>query len=68
MKKANINRTFDLSLKLDLVKKIERGEITILFIRIPRGSASGVAHRFVFGNRKLIKPEIGFLFSQLNLT
>ena len=32
MKKVNIKRTFDLSLKLDLVKKIERGEITVLEI------------------------------------
>ncbi|WP_164905167.1 hypothetical protein [Aequorivita ciconiae] len=31
MKKENSNRTFDLSLKLNLVKQMERGEIDSIF-------------------------------------
>lgn len=68
MKKANIKRTFDLSLKLDIVKKIERGEITVLGISRAYGVSCTAVYRWLRKYSSIYKEQTRVIVEDKSLS
>jgi transposase len=68
MKKANIKRTFDLSLKLDIVKKIERGEITVLEISRIYGVSRTAVYNWLGEYSRMYKKQTRVIVEHKSLS
>jgi transposase len=68
MKKANIKRTFDLSLKMDLVKKVERGEITVLGISKVYGVSCTAVYKWLRKYSTIYKKQTRVIVEDKSLS
>lgn len=57
MKKENLRRTFDLSLKLDLVKQMERGELRVLEVSKIYGLSTVAVYKWLYKYSEIYKKQ-----------
>lgn len=57
MKKENLKRTFDLSLKLDLVKQIERGELRVSEVSKIYGLSATAIYKWLHKYSEMYKKK-----------
>ena len=68
MKKENLKRTFDLSLKLDLVKQIERGEIRVSEVSKIYGLSHTAIYKWLYKYSEMYKKQIRVIVEQKSLS
>ena len=68
MKKENLKRTFDLSLKLDLVKQIERGEIRVSEVSKIYGLSPTAIYKWLHKYSEMYKKQTRVIVEQKSLS
>ena len=68
MEKVNIRRIFDLSLKLDIVKKIERGEITVRAVSRVYGVSCTAVYKWLQKYSRLYKKQTRVIVEDKSLS
>lgn len=68
MKKENLKRTFDLSLKLDLVKQIECGEIRVSEVSKIYGLSTTAIYRWLHKYSDIYKKQTRVIVEQKSLS
>jgi transposase-like protein len=68
MKKENLKRTFDLSLKLDLVKQIERGELRVSEVSKIYGLSATAIYKWLYKYSEMYKKQTRVIVEQKSLS
>lgn len=68
MKKENLKRTFDLSLKLDLVKQIERGELRVSEVSKIYGLSTTAVYKWLYRYSEIYKRRSRVIVEQKSLS
>jgi len=68
VKKENLKRTFDLSLKLDLVKQIERGELRVSEVSKIYGLSPTAIYKWLHKYSEMYKKQTRVIVEQKSLS
>lgn len=68
MKKDNLRRIFDLSLKLDLVKQIERGELRVSDVAKIYGLSHTAVYKWLYKYSEMYRKQTRVIVEQKSLS